>query len=79
MSSGGGITPGVVVEWNPTHARGMMRGTVTRIEGGTVYLRIHRSNPRNTSEVWFDPEEVHRLRVVEHTQPDAATERGRKL
>lgn len=60
------IQPGDVVEWNPEHVRRpcVMRGTVTRLVNGTVYLRIHRHNKKNESEVWFEPSEVHRLRVV---------------
>lgn len=59
--------PGDVVEWQPTHAMRKMRGTVTRIVNGTVYLRIHRVNNRGRrvdSDVWFEPEEAHRLVVV---------------
>lgn len=63
------MSPGSVVQWVPLYARNRspMRGTVTRVEAGRVYLRIERRSNRGRrieSEVWFDPGEVHRLTIA---------------
>jgi hypothetical protein len=64
------IKPGVIVEWEPEHASGTMRGVVTRIADGRVFLVIERRRPTSArrrkpeGETWFDPDEVHQLRVV---------------
>ena len=58
----GGVTVGALVEWQPLYARGLMRGRVTRIVDGRVYLIIQRHDRHaDEREVWFDAHEAHRL------------------
>lgn len=65
-----GIKPGVLVEWEPEHASGTMRVAVTRVADGRVFVAIERRRPASArrrnldTETWFEPDEVHRLRVV---------------
>jgi hypothetical protein len=65
-----GIKPGVVVEWEPEYAHGTMRAVITRVVDGRVFVTIERRHPTSTRrrkpdpETWFEPDEVHRLRVV---------------
>lgn len=59
------ITPGVTVEWEPEHASGSMRARVTRVADGRVFVEIRPASRRKpATETWFEPDEVHRLRVV---------------
>lgn len=62
------LAPGVEVEWDYyPPVKGVARGVVTRIVGGMVYVarfRRKRNGDVVSSEGWFDPDEVDRIRVV---------------
>jgi len=62
--------PGAVMEWRDAHGL-PRRGIVSRVVAGRVYLRCRQVNRRGRRverevEVWFDPNEVDRLRRVQH-------------
>lgn len=62
------VQVGAIVEYEPA-VGSVARGTVTRVVDGRVYITIERTNTRGRkvtrmTEVWFDPHEVDRLRVV---------------
>lgn len=62
-----GIKPGALVEWEPEYASGTMRGTVTRVADGRVFVEVERKasgRRRKSVETWFEPDEAHRLRVA---------------
>lgn len=71
--------PGDLVEWEPLYAKGTMRGRVTRVTCGTVFLVIQRRNNRRKkveSEVFFEPTEVYQLRLANRPAP-TTQRRGR--
>jgi hypothetical protein len=64
------VTVGDTVEWDRDSSLGPARGVVDRVVDGRVYIKMRCVNARGrrrerTAECWFDPEETHRLRVVD--------------
>lgn len=78
-----GVKPGAIVEWEPEYASGTMRAVVTRIADGRVFVAIERRRPASArrrkpeTEAWFEPDEVHRLRVVPVLGPHHCPVQGR--
>lgn len=62
------LATGVDVEWDCLLPVGAVaRGKISRIVDGTVYVSMFRRKRNGdvvSSECWFDPDEVDRIRVV---------------
>ena len=59
---------GNLVEYDPWYASGPVIGVITRIVGRRVYVEIEytvgREKIRDRGEVFFEPDEIDRLRLV---------------